>query len=303
MTIIEAQNLSKRYKDILAVDNVSLTIEKGECFGLLGPNGAGKTTLIRMITAVSPPGSGRVLVMGKDLATHARQIKAIIGVIPQIDNLDTDLTVLKNLLTFARYFNIPKKEAHRRSVEVLRLFQLEERSNSRIEELSGGMRRRLLIARALINEPEIMVLDEPTIGLDPQAKHLVWQKLTDLKSGGVTQLLPTQNMEEAFNLCDRLAIMHLGKILCIDTPKALIADYAGNDVWEIGISPDEKEAIKRDLHNRGIDVDDAGNKLHLFRVESLEPVKDIIGNREQIWRRPATLEDVFFKLTGRSLIE
>ncbi len=303
MPIIETQNVSKKYKDILAVDNLSLAIEKGECFGLLGPNGAGKTTLIRMITAVSPPTSGKILVKGKDLAGYARQIKAVIGVVPQIDNLDTDLNVLANLLTFARYFNIPNKEARQRSLEVLRLFQLEERAKSRIEELSGGMRRRLLIARALINNPEILVLDEPTIGLDPQAKHLVWQKLIELKASGVTQLLPTQNMEEAFYLCDRLAIMHQGKILCIDTPKTLIAGYAGNDVWEVGIAPDEKEKIKSDLLNRGIDVEDAGNKLHLFHLDSLEPVKDIIGSREQVWRRSATLEDVFFKLTGRSLIE
>ena len=213
MAIIETKNLSKRYKDILAVDGISLSIEEGECFGLLGPNGAGKTTLIRMITAVSPPSNGEIYVMGNNAATHARRIKASIGVVPQLDNLDPDLTVLRNLLTFARYFNIPEKEAYRRSIDVLKLFQLDERSKSRIDELSGGMKRRLLIARALINEPEIIVLDEPTIGLDPQAKYLVWQKLTELKSQGVTQLLPTQNMEEEFALCDRVAIMNKGKIL------------------------------------------------------------------------------------------
>jgi lipooligosaccharide transport system ATP-binding protein len=303
MAIIETKNLSKRYKEILAVDRVNLEIEEGECFGLMGPNGAGKTTLIRMITAVSPPTGGDIYIMGSSITTHARQIKASIGVVPQLDNLDPDLSVLKNLLTFARYFNIPKKEAYRRSIEVLRLFQLEERSNSRIDELSGGMKRRLLIARALINEPKIIVLDEPTIGLDPQAKYLVWQKLGELKSGGVTQLLPTQNMEEALALCDRVAIMNQGKILCLDTPQGLISTYSGKEVWEIGTTADEKEKIKEELENRHIEFDDVGNKIHLFHIESIEQVRDLLGSGEQVWRRPATLEDVFFRLTGRSLTE
>jgi len=208
MLIIKAHNLIKKFKDLLAVDGVDLEVEEGECFGLLGPNGAGKTSLIRMITAVSPPTGGEIEVLGHDLKTHSRQVKAALGVVPQLDNLDPDFTVIQNLMAFARYFDIPKNEARRRSMEVLSLFELDNKRNSHIRELSGGMKRRLLIARGLINLPKIVVLDEPTIGLDPQGKHLVWRKLTELKSQGVSQLLCTQNMEEAAVLCDRVAIMY-----------------------------------------------------------------------------------------------
>ena len=178
MAIIKTKNLTKKFKDLLAVDSVSLEVEDGECFGLLGPNGAGKTSLIRMITAVSPPTQGEIWVMGNNLKTHSQQVKAFLGVVPQLDNLDQDLTVLQNLMTFARYFDIPKDEAHRRSMEVLSLFELESKRNSHLKELSGGMKRRLLLARGLITLPQIMILDEPTIGLDPQAKYLVWYKFT-----------------------------------------------------------------------------------------------------------------------------
>jgi len=235
MAIIKTKNLTKKFKDLLAVDDVNLEVEEGECFGLLGPNGAGKTSLIRMITAVSPPPQGDIWVLGNDLRVYSRQVKAILGVVPQLDNLDPDLTVLQNLMTFARYFNIPKNEAYRRSMELLSLFELENKRNSHIRELSGGMKRRLLLARGLINIPKIIVFDEPTIGLDPQAKYLVWHKLTELKSQGVTQLICTQNMEEATVLCDRVAIMHQGKILSLDAPRKLISRYVGNEVWEIEV--------------------------------------------------------------------
>ncbi len=250
MVIIKTKNLTKKFKDLLAVDDVNLEIEEGECFGLLGPNGAGKTSLIRMITAVSPPTKGNIWVLGKDLMTYSRQVKTILGVVPQLDNLDPDLTVLQNLMTFARYFDIPKNEAHRRSMEVLSLFELENKRNSHIRELSGGMKRRLLLARGLINMPKIMILDEPTIGLDPQAKYLVWHKLTELKSQGVTQLLSTQNMEEAAVLCDRVAIMHQGKILSLDTPQQLISRYVGPEVWEIEVDSEERDKIIKELGSR-----------------------------------------------------
>ena len=241
MAIIKTKNLTKKFKDLVAVDDVNLEIEEGECFGLLGPNGAGKTSLIRMITAVSPPTRGDIWVLGNNLMTYSRQVKTILGVVPQLDNLDPDLTVLQNLMTFARYFDIPKNEARRRSTEVLSLFKLEGKSNSHIRELSGGMKRRLLLARGLINMPKILILDEPTIGLDPQAKYLVWHKLTELKSQGVTQLLCTQNMEEATSLCDRVAIMHQGKILSLDTPQRLISRYAGTEVCEIEVYSAERD--------------------------------------------------------------
>ncbi|GAI43545.1 unnamed protein product, partial [marine sediment metagenome] len=184
MAIIKTKNLTRKFKDLLAVDTVNLEVKEGECFGLLGPNGAGKTSLIRMITAVSPPTTGDIWVQGNNLRTHSRQVKAILGVVPQLDNLDEDLTVFQNLMTFARYFGIPKNEARRRSMEILSLFELQNKCNSRIRQLSGGMKRRLLLARGLINMPKIMALDEPTLGLDPQAKYLVWHKLTELKSQG-----------------------------------------------------------------------------------------------------------------------
>jgi len=303
MLIIKTRNLTKKFKDLLAVDDINLEVEKGECFGLLGPNGAGKTSLIRMITAVSPPTRGDIQVLGNDLKTCSRQVKAILGVVPQLDNLDPDLTVLQNLMTFARYFDIPKNEAHRRSTEVLSLFELGNKRNSHIRELSGGMKRRLLIARGLINLPQILVLDEPTIGLDPQGKYLVWDKLAELKSQGVTQLLCTQNMEEATVLCDRVAIMHQGKILSLGPPQGLISRYVGSEVWEIEVDPEERDKTIKDLESRGLDFEEVGGKIHAFHVEASEMSRELVNLPERLRRRPATLEDVFFRLTGRSLVE
>jgi len=304
MVIIKAENLAKKFKDLVAVDGVNLEIEGNECFGLLGPNGAGKTSLIRIITAVSPPTKGDIWVLGNNLKTHSRQVKAVLGVVPQLDNLDPDLTVLQNLMTFARYFNIPKDEARKRSLDVLRLFELENKRDSQIRELSGGMKRRLLLARGLINTPKILVLDEPTIGLDPQAKYLVWHKLAELKSQGVTQLLCTQNMEEASVLCDRVAIMHLGKILGLGAPQKLISHYTGSYIWEIELDSEGRDRIVRELKRRGLDFDEvAANKIHVFHIEADGQIKELVNSPEKLSRRPATLEDVFFRLTGRSLIE
>jgi len=303
MAIIKTKNLTRKFKDLLAVDTVNLEVKEGECFGLLGPNGAGKTSLIRMITAVSPPTTGDIWVQGNNLRTHSRQVKAILGVVPQLDNLDEDLTVFQNLMTFARYFGIPKNEARRRSMEILSLFELQDKCSSRIRQLSGGMKRRLLLARGLINMPKIMVLDEPTIGLDPQTKYLVWHKLTDLKSQGVTQLLCTQNMEEASVLCNRVAIMHQGKILSLDTPQELISRYVGNEVWEIGLNSEERDRTVEELERRGLDFEDVGGKIHVFHIEAEESISGLVSSRGRLRRRPATLEDVFFRLTGRSLTE
>lgn len=301
MIIIETKNLTKRFKSLVAVDDLTLQIEAGECFGLLGPNGAGKTSLIRMITAVSPSTRGEIRVLGKDLKVYARQVKAVLGVVPQLDNLDPDLTVLGNLLTFARYFSIPRKEALRRSLEVLSLFELEAKRNSQIFELSGGMKRRLLIARGLINQPRILILDEPSIGLDPQARYLVWQKLRELKAKGVTELMCTQNMEEAAALCDRVAIMNLGKILGLDTPRNLVAKYVGKEVLEVEVDSTDKEKLLKELKERRLDFEDAGNKFFVFHNEANGFAT--LANPEKMRRRPATLEDVFLRLTGRSLIE
>jgi lipooligosaccharide transport system ATP-binding protein len=303
MWAINTINLVKKFKDLTAVDGVNLEISERECFGLLGPNGAGKTSLIRMITAVSPPTSGEIQVLGQDLKVHARRIKAILGVVPQNDNLDPDLSVIQNLLTFSRYFDLPSKEARQRSMEVLKLFELESKLKSKIRELSGGMKRRLLIARALINQPKIIILDEPTVGLDPQSRHLVWNKLRELKSQGVTQLLCTQNMEEAAELCDRIAIMYQGKIVNLDTPQKLVMNHIGKELWQIDFRQEEKDSLVQALKARGYDFEADGHRIQLFHIVSNDFYRELNILPDRVSHRPATLEDVFFKLTGRSLNE
>ena len=303
MIAIKTESLSKRFKDIVAVRDVNLVIQQGECFGLLGPNGAGKTSLIRMIITISPPTQGEIWVSGQNMALNDRKIKSAMGVVPQNDNLDPDLSVFQNLVTFARYFDIPLREARERSTEVLNLFQLLDRRNSRVEELSGGMRRRLLIARGLLNSPDILVLDEPTIGLDPQAKYLVWRTLIDLKLKGVTQLLSTQNMEEATTLCDRVAIMHQGTFLDIDSPDRLISKYVGERIWEIEVELEHMCEVRENLRVNGFEFEEVGNAIHIFRAESDENIKEIVSTSGRFRRRAGTLEDVFLRLTGRSLNE
>jgi lipooligosaccharide transport system ATP-binding protein len=256
-----------------------------------------------MITAASPPTNGEVIVLGKSLKLYPREIKSCMGVVPQLDNLDPDLSVLQNLLTFARYFGIPALEARRRSEEVLKLFELQGRYKSEIRELSGGMKRRLLIARALLNNPSILVLDEPTVGLDPQARYLVWRKLAKLKENGVTQLLSTQNMEEAAQLCDRVAIMHQGKIITIDAPSNLIAKYVGERIIEIMVSREDSEKLSSDLKSQFIEFEHSGDTLYIFHVRDLELIKQLWPDSDNLKMRPATLEDVFFKITGRTLAE
>ncbi len=300
MAIIKTLHVTKKFKELVAVNDVSLDIEAGECFGLLGPNGAGKTSLIRMITAVSPPTAGSIVVAGKDLARHAREVKAVLGVVPQVENFDPDLTVMQNLLTHARYFSLPKKEAYQRGLAALRLFQLEDKQKSKIKELSGGMKRRLLIVRGLINQPKILILDEPTVGLDPQSKHLVWQKLKELKAQGVTQLLCTQNMEEATLLCDRVAVMHQGKVLALDSPRELIRRYVGDTVWEIAVFPEEKANVLQKLASMKLEFEEASTTIEVFHLDEAS-ARVLSGYHTR--QRPATLEDVFFKLTGRMLLE
>jgi lipooligosaccharide transport system ATP-binding protein len=303
MYTIETSNLVKKFKSLTAVNDVSISIQAGECFGLLGPNGAGKTTLIRMITAVSPPASGNVQILGRDLAQFPRECKAQMGVVPQLDNLDPDLTVRQNLLTFARYFDIPAAQAKRRSEEVLRLFELQNRGSSRIKELSGGMKRRLLIARGLINDPAIMILDEPTVGLDPQARVLVWQKLIELKSGGVTLLLSTQNMEEAAALCDRVAMMDQGKVRAVDSPANLTSRYAGKRVIEVSVPAGDGEMLSSELTALGADYERHGNNIYIYHDLESDRLKRILPSQDLVRSRLATLEDVFFRISGRSLSE
>jgi len=303
MSVIKTRNLTKKFKDLVAVDSLDLDINEGEIFGLLGPNGAGKTTLVRMITAVSPPTSGDIWILDKDLSKYPRQIKAQFGVIPQIDNLDPELTVIHNLTTFARYFDIPQDEARRRSLEALHLFKLEAKTNSKIKELSGGMRRRLLLARSLINRPRIIILDEPTIGLDPQSKYLVWQKLKELKGQGVTLLLSTQNMDEATALSDRVAVMHQGRILALDTPGALVERHVGCKILEIEVRGGEREAILSEMASRQLDYEDVAGIIQVFHSEADKLAQELGGFSWNLWTRLATMEDVFFRLTGRALVE
>jgi lipooligosaccharide transport system ATP-binding protein len=297
MAIIKTSHLTKKFKKLVAVDDIDLEIEEGECFGLLGPNGAGKTTLIRMITAVSPPTSGEIWVDGLDIRKNPREIKAKLGVVPQVDNLDEDLNVIQNLRTFARYFAIPAREANRRSLEILKSIQLEDKMKSKIDELSGGMKRRLLIGRGLVNNPKILILDEPSIGLDPQARHMVWRKLKELKSQGVTQLLCTQNMEEAAFLCRRVAVMHQGRVIVIASPLELVSRYIGERIWEIEFEPEGRDGLVAELQRRQLEFEEAADVLYIFNYRD-DQVAGLPGRT-----RPATLEDVFFKLTGRSLLE
>ena len=304
MFIIETRGAVKRFGTITAVAGVDLDVAYGECFGLLGPNGAGKTSLVRMVMGVSPISEGSILVDGRDVEKAPRRIKANLGVVPQEDNLDPDLDVLENLVTFARYFDIPRAESRQRALENLRLFELQDRQNAKVEELSGGMKRRLLIARALINQPKLLVLDEPTVGLDPQTKHLVWRKLRSLKAQGVTLLLCTQNMEEASFLCDRLAVMNEGRIAALDPPQVLVEKYGGSQVLEVRIrSDDRRDLVLTKLGEKGLEWQEIEDILYVFQGDGQVLDQDLLGELFVMNQHVPTLEDVFLKLTGRSLKE
>jgi lipooligosaccharide transport system ATP-binding protein len=304
--IVRARNLVKRFGDVTAVAGIDFTVAEGECFGFLGPNGAGKTTTIRMISCVSPVTSGELSVAGLDVNTEGRRIKAMLGVVPQEENLDPDLTVWQNLAVFARYFDLPAAEARRRAEEVLELFQLQDKRNEIVDSLSGGMKRRLIIARALINEPRILVLDEPTTGLDPQARHLVWQKLRYLRSQGVTMLLTTHYMEEAAHLCDRLVVMHLGRILAQSAPLDLIERHVGRQVLEVRIADGRRERIVGLLAERErLRIEDVEDILYVFDPAQQwdDLLAELAAFEDALRLREATLEDVFLQLTGRGLLE
>ena len=304
-TVIRAERLRKRYGDFTAVDGVDFEIFQGECFGFLGPNGAGKTSTMKMLSCVSPVSGGSITVSGMDVGRRAREIKASLGVVSQADSLDPDLDVFQNLLAFARYFDLPKETARRRAREGLELFQLLDKRANRVEELSGGMRRRLLIARALINHPEILVLDEPTTGLDPQARLLVWDKLSLLKSQGITMLLTTHYMDEAAYLCDRLVIMDRGRILAQGAPANLIRDTVGSHVVEIKTRHADKPALMARLESvrAGARVEDRADTILLYAENGAAPPEDFGMDGFETTRRPANLEDVFLRLTGRGLRE
>ena len=302
--VIVAKNLTKKFGDLVAVDGISFEIKEGECFGFLGPNGAGKTTTIRMIHCVSPITSGTVTVLGKPSHIDNREIKLITGVIPQEINLDPDLTVYENLMIFAKFFDIPHAESKKRVNELINFVELDSKRNSKIDELSTGMKRRLLVARALLNQPKLIIADEPTTGLDPQARHLIWERLRSLKSKGTTLLLTTQYMEEAEQLCDRLMVMHQGRILKEGSPRQLISDEIGREVVEIRITKEEDAKIIAQMADLACGHERVGDTLYFYCRDGHELMKKIVDfNLPNVLNRPATLEDVFLKLTGRSLIE
>lgn len=302
--LVRAKGLVKAYSAEPVVKGIDFEVRRGECLGFLGPNGAGKTTTINMISCFVEVGAGELEVFGEPVNGNARGIKRRLGVVSQENNLDPDLTVIKNLLVYGRYFGIPRERRLERAQELLEFVQLDEKRDSHIRTLSGGMRRRLTLARALISNPELMILDEPTTGLDPQARHLVWQKLRALNRAGVTMLLTTHYMEEASQLCDRVLIMDEGRIIARGTPQGLIDEHIGAEVIELYPSdPSHTEAVGL-LEDAADHVERAGDEVYGFfrhgeRARALLPA---LAEHHFVHRR-ATLEDVFLRLTGRELRE
>lgn len=300
--VIDAGNLRKVFGDFVAVDDVSFHLLPGECLGLLGPNGAGKTSTIRMIYGFSPMTSGSLTVFGLDIRTDWRVIKSRIGVCQQENTLDPDLSVLQNLEVFAGYFDIPKRDATQRAERLLQFIAMGHRSNDKVTSLSGGLIRRLVLARALINDPRLLILDEPTTGLDPQSRHQVWEKLEQLRAEGLSVLLTTHYMDEASHLCDRLIILDHGKILVQGKPPDLIRKYAGRDVIEV-INPSAE--LRTHVQSQQLMHDNLDRRLIIYGQENDRIFERIAGHycSENCIRRMATLEDVFLRLTGRDLRE
>jgi lipooligosaccharide transport system ATP-binding protein len=307
--LVHARGLTKRFPRLTAVDQVDFDVHAGEAFGFLGPNGAGKTSTMKMIGCASPRSDGELLVMDMDPRVEPSRIKARLGVIPQTDNLDTELTVRENLLMYARYFDIARETATRRASELLDFVQLSDRADAEVEPLSGGMKRRLTIARGLINEPDLLLLDEPTTGLDPQARHVIWDRLYRLKRRGVTLLLTTHYMDEAEQLCDRIVVMDKGKIVAEGSPRQLIERYATREVLELRI--DGKgggidDGIVSRMADLGDRIEALADRLLLYTGDgerALEQVRNRAIPYESAFVRRSTLEDVFLRITGRSLIE
>jgi len=299
--IIDAQDLIKKFGDINAVDGITFAVTKGEVFGFLGPNGAGKTSTMKIIACVSPRTSGTIRVFDMDPDTSPAEIKQRLGVVPQETNLDPDFTCYGNLFTYARYFDIPPELARKKAEELLEFVQLQEKRDVTVEKLSGGMKRRLILARALVNNPDLLILDEPTIGLDPQARHLIWERLKLLQAQGNTIILTTHYLDEAARLCDRLVIMDNGKILVEGTPVDLVKQYVGNEVVEI----EKTDEVLSCLSKNNIPFEAIGDSVQVATDSSREIAKILFDqcSPHKVLTRPATLEDVFLKLTGRKLKE
>ncbi len=298
--VIEARGLRKHFDDYAAVRGIDLTVPAGRCFGVLGPNGAGKTTTLRMLLGVSPPSAGSLTVFGMPIQASGRQIRARMGVVPQMDNLDPDFTVVENLRVYGHYFGIAPAALEARIDALLAFVNLADRAAARIGTLSGGMKRRLTIARALINDPELVVLDEPTTGLDPQARHMIWGKLRELRTAGKTLLLTTHYMEEAERLCDEVVIMDRGTILAQGSPAALIRAHVEPEVLEVRGEPARVRALFNDTPAGRLEA--VGDTCYLYTQDARGAVAQLENAPGLTFlHRPANLEDVFLKLTGRDL--
>ncbi|MYJ15267.1 MAG: ABC transporter ATP-binding protein [Acidimicrobiia bacterium] len=305
-SLVVGRGLSKKFGDFTAVDNIDFDIHPGEAFGFLGPNGAGKSSTMRMIGAVSPPTSGRLSVLGMDPSTEGIKIRGRLGVVPQEDNLDRELSVYENLLTHGRYFHMKRAEIDVRIADLLEFVQLTERLDDRVDLLSGAMKRRLIIARGLINQPELVILDEPTTGLDPQARHVVWDRLYQLKRDGVTLIITTHYMDEAEQLCDRLVVMDRGRIVAEGSPRELIERYSTRDVLEMRFAADQHRHAMPIIEEVAERTEDLPDRLMIY-THNADEVSAELARRgvhpvSTLIRR-STLEDVFLRLTGRQLIE
>jgi len=302
-TVVRVEALVKSYGDQRVVNEIALRVEHGECFGLLGPNGAGKTTTLRMMLGLTKPDSGKLFIFERDAIQHAREIRRQIGVVPQMDNLDPDFSVVENLHTYASYFGLRKKQVTSHIHELLEFVHLNNKTHATIESLSGGMKRRLTLARSLVNDPQLLILDEPTTGLDPQARQLIWQRLRELKQAGRTLILTTHYMEEAQRLCDRLAIMDHGQVICIGAPTELIRTHIEPHVIEVYGSGalDWAQHYAMPALAR---VEHLGETVFLYTEDETLLINELVQQSQlQFLHRRANLEDVFLKLTGRELRE
>jgi lipooligosaccharide transport system ATP-binding protein len=304
--LLRARGLTKRFGDFTAVDAIDVDVRRGESFGFLGPNGAGKSSTMRMVGAVSPVSDGELTIFGLDPATDGPAIRARLGSCPQTDNLDEELTVEENLWIYGRFFGLTRAEVRERADELLEFAQLSERRHDRVEPLSGGMKRRLTIARSLINNPELLLLDEPTTGLDPQARHILWDRLFRLKRQGVTLVITTHYMDEAEQLCDRLVVMDGGRIVAEGSPRALIEQYSTREVLELRFDTDDHGHLTDQVSGVGtrlevlpdrllVYADDGEDAIATIRARGVEPMSSLV--------RRSSLEDVFLHLTGRSLVD
>jgi lipooligosaccharide transport system ATP-binding protein len=311
LPLVHARGLVKHFGQLVAVDGVDFDVERGEAFGFLGPNGAGKTSTMRMIGCVSPPSGGTLSILGLDPVTQGADIRARLGVVPQQDTLDMELTVRENIIIYGRYFGLPRADLGRRADELIDFVQLTERANDKVEPLSGGMKRRLTIARSLVNDPEVLLLDEPTTGLDPQARHTVWDRLFRLKQRGVTLILTTHYMDEAEQLCDRLVVMDKGKIAAEGSPLELIRRYSTREVVELRFRGENRpEEVATELASR-LDgfvrrLEALPDRLLLYTDDgdaTASHIHELSLDPDSVLVRRSTLEDVFLHLTGRTLVD